>query len=105
MLLQEKRIKMNRNKSNKEIGMDAEDRVQKCINSGALSFDKGDLKNETHLISVKHTNKKSFRLTLEMFKDIWNTALDRNKLPRMVIELETEDDYWYIVGAIFKRRK
>ncbi len=96
---------MKKQKSNKIKGLEAENRVQKCLNSGALVFDKGDLKDNEHGISVKHTELKGFRLTLKMFKEIWDDALDRNKLPRIVIEMETPDEYWYVVGNVFKRRK
>ena len=96
---------MKKQKANKTKGLEAEDRVQKCLNSGALVFDKGDLKDSDHLISVKHTEQKSFRLTLKILKEIWNDALDRNKLPRMVIEIETPDEYWYVIGSVQKRRK
>ena len=40
-----------------------EDKVKKCLNSGSLWFDKGDLKTEDFLIDAKYTDKKSFRTT------------------------------------------
>jgi len=89
-------------KSSKKKGLESEKRVQRCLNSGSLWFDKGDLKTEDYLISVKHTAKKSFRLTKEILEEIWEQALDRNKYPRIVIEIETDNGFIYVAGNVFK---
>lgn len=90
-------------KSNKQKGLEAEKRVQRCINSGALWFDKGDLKNDEILIDVKQTNKKGFRITKEMLEKIWEEALDSHKFPKMVIVMDNDDgSHWYLAMNVFK---
>jgi hypothetical protein len=78
-------IKVEREKNvSKKKGSKFEDKVQKCINSGSLWFDKGDLKTEDYLIESKFTEKKAFRITTKILQKLWEEALDRNKLPALV---------------------
>jgi len=94
-------------KSNREKGQAFEDLVQKCINSGAFEIDKGDLRGKDLLIEVKYTDKKSYRLTQKVLEKIWNEALDRNKLPRIVIGIprKNERELFIINGYIHIERK
>jgi len=69
-------------KNSKKKGQWFEEKVQKCLNSGQLWFDKADLKMGDFLIESKFTDDKSFRITEEIINKIWNDALDSNKLPK-----------------------
>jgi len=86
----------------KNKGNDFEKKVQRCINSGAMWFDKGDLKTETHLIECKYTEKKSFSITRKILEKLWEEGLDRNKLPALVIGIKGEKDTFIINCQIQK---
>ena len=87
----------------KQKGNDFEKRVQRCINSGSMWFDKGDLKTETHLIECKYTEKKSFSITRKILEKLWEEALDSNKLPALVIGIKGEKDTFIINCQITKQ--
>jgi len=92
--------------NNKRKGQKFEDKCQKSINSGALSWDKSDLSTETHFIECKTTDKKSFSITKEILDKLWNNSLDNNKLPKLIISLPAnENNMYYIVADIEVRRK
>ena len=86
----------------KNKGNDFEKKVQRCINSGALWFDKCDLKTDTHRIEVKFTEKKSFSITRKILDKLWSEALDSNKLPALVIGIKGEKDTYIINCQIQK---
>jgi hypothetical protein len=88
---------MNKNKGNK-----FEKKVQKCINSGSIWFDKGDLKTDDYLIECKYTEKKGFRISTKILKKLWNEALERNKLPAFIIGIKNEKETW-LIKAIIER--
>lgn len=94
-------------KSNKEKGQKFERKVEKTINSGALSFDKGDLKSDEYVIEVKFTEKKGYRLTTKVIKKIWEEALEANKLPLLIIGIddETNQCLWRLKIDIERERK
>lgn len=94
-----------KNKSNKKIGNDFETKVQKTINSGALRFDKGDLKTEDYLIECKYTKKKGFRITQKILQKLWEQAYDSNKTPKMVIGIKDEDNDWILTVNVNKKRR
>ena len=85
---------MKRNKGRK-----FEDKVQKCINSGAFAFDKGDLKTNDFVIECKYTDKLSYRITNKVLEKIWVDALEVNKLPRLVIGIPRNDNEMFIVNC------
>ena len=89
-------------KSNKEKGQDFENKCQKTINSGALWFNKGDLKTEDYVIDCKYTDKKGFRISTKILEKIWNEALDANKLPMLIIGIKDENINWTIKCEIQK---
>jgi hypothetical protein len=91
-------------KSNKRKGQDFEKQCQKTINSGALSFDKGDLKTDQHVIECKFTTKKGYRITTKTLEKIWDDALDASKLPLMIIGIEGEEYRWRLVVQIEKEK-
>ena len=89
---------------NKKKGKKFEEKVQKCINSGSMWFDKGDLKTEDYLIECKFTEKKGFRISTKILEKIWNESLERNKLPALVIGIKTEKETWLIKAVIEKEK-
>lgn len=89
------RKKMKKNKGSK-----FEERVQKCLNSGALWFDKGDLKTDDYLIECKYTEKKGFRISDKILEKLWNEALERNKLPALVIRIKGVKQTWFIKAVV-----
>lgn len=92
-------------KSNKKIGNDFEEKVQKTINSGALRFDKGDLKTDNYIIECKYTEKKGFRITTKILRKLWEQAYDQNKTPKMVIGIKDEDNDWILTVNVNKKRR
>ncbi len=81
---------------NKNKGSQFEKKVQKAINSGALWFDKGDLKTDDLMIECKYTNKKSYRITTATLQKLWNDALEANKMPRLVIGIDDGEANWLL---------
>ena len=69
----------------KRQGQKAEKKAKRTLNSGALWFDKGDLKTNKYLIEVKHTNKKSFRITDKLLSKLINEAYSIHKEPLLII--------------------
>ena len=92
-------------KSNKKKGMKFEKIVERTINSGALWFDKGDLKNDDYVIDCKMTDKKGFRITNVMLEKLWDEALNANKLPKLIIGIENEKYRWLLNVEINKEAK
>lgn len=89
-------------KSNKEKGGKFENICKNTINSGALTFDKGDLKTAEYVIEAKFTEAKGFRVTTKILNKIWGEALDANKLPRLIIGIKDKDILWTINCDITK---
>ena len=84
---------------NKKKGMNFENKVQKTLNSGALWFDKADLKMSDYCIEVKFTEKKGFRITTQMLNKLWNQALTANKEPLLVIGIKREDGNTFLLNC------
>lgn len=93
---------MIQRRKNKKIGQAFEKKVQKTINSGALWFDKGDLKTEDYIIECKFTQKKGYRISTQLLEKLWNDALDAHKLPKLVIGIEDKDARWRLTVEINK---
>ena len=91
---------MNKRKGNK-----FENKVQKCINSGAFWFDKGDLKTKDFMIECKYTEKKGFRISTKLLKKLWNDALEVSKFPMLVIGIKDEDCSWTLKVDITREVK
>jgi len=81
-----------------------ENKVQKCINSGAFHFDKGDLKTENYLIECKYTEKGSYSINKKVLQKIWNEALESNKLPQVIVGIKDGDYTWILKADLFKER-
>lgn len=87
-------------------GREFEELVKNTINSGALSFDKGDLKTKEFCIEVKFTDKKGYRITQQLLEKIWDEALTAHKLPKLVIGFpRNETDLFIITCNIETKRK
>ena len=91
---------MKRNKGRKFEG-----KVAKTLNSGALWFDKGDLKTSDYIIEVKYTEKKSYRITTKLLKKLWDDALEANKLPLLTIGIQDGKELWMMKVIIEKEVK
>jgi hypothetical protein len=89
-------------KSNKEKGSDFEDKIFKTINSGALSFQKGDIQTKDYVIDAKYTDKKGFRISTVILNKLWKEALESNKLPLLIIGIKDENSSWTITCNITK---
>jgi hypothetical protein len=87
-------------KSNK--GHKFETRIQKTIGSGNLWFDSGDLKDRENKIECKYTDKKGFRLTLNMLEKIWGEALSVQKLPRFIIGIKRNENEVFVIKSIIE---
>ena len=87
----------------KNKGREFENKVQKCINSGALFFDKGDLKTDDYLIECKYTEKKSFSITKKILQKIWNEALESNKLPKLIVGIKDGEKDWVLDITLNRR--
>lgn len=83
-----------RKKSNKQKGSDFEKKVVQSINSGAIWFQKGDLRTDDYVIEVKYTDKKGYRVSTKILEKIWNEALEANKLPLMIVGIKDEKAKW-----------
>ena len=88
----------------KNKGTDFEKKVERCINSGALWFDKCDLKTSTHLIECKFTERKSFSITRKILDKLWEESLDSCKLPALIIGIKGEKDT-YIINCQIQKEK
>jgi hypothetical protein len=83
---------MRQPKNNKQRGQWAEEEVRKCLNSGGLWFNKGDLDSKDYKIEVKFTDKSGFRITPKILEKIWNDSLTANKLPAIVIVIRDKNN-------------
>lgn len=78
-------------RKSKPIGTLSEDKVakrlgaKKTLNSGALDFDKGDMKTDMFLIESKATEKQSFSLKLSYLVKIAKEAYSVQKVPALTV--------------------
>jgi len=77
--------------------------IEKTVNSGAFWFSKGDLQSSEYLIEIKGTDNKSFIITTKIVNKIWEEALERNRLPILVILLNNKDYKRIVVIHINKK--
>lgn len=92
-------------KSNKQKGIDFERKVEKCIASGGIWCDKGDLKTKDYVIEAKFTDKKGFRISTKLLKKLWGEALDSNKLPLLTIGIQDDEQkcLWFLTTKVEKK--
>jgi hypothetical protein len=74
-----------RSSSKRKKGQKGERKAKETINSGALWFDKGDLKTADYLIEVKETSKKGYRLTTKLLEKVVSEAYTAKKKPLVMI--------------------
>jgi hypothetical protein len=90
----------------KRKGSKFEDKVKRTIGSGNLWFNKGDLKDKDSTIECKYTDKKGFRITLDMLEKIWDQALTAQTEPRFVLGIRRNDrEIFMFSGTIQLERK
>jgi len=73
-------------KSNKEISIKQEKRVQRQLNSGALAFNKGDLIDGTYMYELK-IGKKQVTVTNIMLNKLYEESWKVGKVPILMIEI------------------
>lgn len=79
--------KYNSNKQEKRVAKDMNAKV--TVASGALSFQKADVRSELFLVECKTTAKPYYALTLKTWEKIENQAIkDGLRMPLMCIDLE-----------------
>ena len=87
----------------KNKGRKAEDKFIKTINSGAF-YQKSDAISKNHALEHKYTEKKSFRITTDLLKKIWEEAFDQNKFPMFGITIKEGDSLWMLKIDIVKKQ-
>ena len=73
-------------KSNKEISIKQEKRVQRQLNSGALAFNKGDLIDGTYMYELK-IGKKQVTVTNIMLNKLYEESWKVGIVPILMIEI------------------
>lgn len=86
-------------KKSKVKGNDFEKKVVKTIRSGALWFAPSDINYQDYIIECKFTEKKSFRITLNMIEKLWNQSLSLNKEPLLVIGIKRNERETFIINC------
>jgi len=76
-----------------------EKRVQSTLSSGGFWFDKGDLKSEDNYIECKYTDKKGFRVSINLLEEIWGQALSRQKEPHLTIGIKRNEKEVFVLEA------
>jgi hypothetical protein len=89
----------------KKKGNKFEDKVQKCINSGQLWFQKSDLSMDNFVIECKFTDKKGFKITTSILEKLWNEALNASKEPILEIGIRRNDKEIFKLQAILSLEK
>ena len=89
-------------KKSKNKGRIFENKVSKTIASGSLWFNKGDLHYKDYMIECKYTDKKSYRITLNLLEKLWQQALTINKEPLLVIGIKRNDEEMFVLTCSLK---
>lgn len=86
----------------KKQGNKFEKKCQRTINSGAIWFNKGDLRYKNYLIDTKYTAKKSFSITKSIIEKIWEDALTMNKEPMLQIGIPRNDKELFVLDCVIR---
>ena len=78
------------NKS-KKTGQKFEKKVCNTIKSGALWFSPLDIHYDDYCIECKYTDKKGYRIDLDLLEKIWGQSLDIHKDPALIIGIKRND--------------
>ena len=78
-------------RNQKRKGNKFENKVQKSIASGKVWFDPLDLSYDKYCIEAKYTDKKSYRIALNLLEEVWEKALSMNKEPFLIIGIRRND--------------
>jgi len=65
--------------------------AQRTIGSGAVWFSPLDIQYDKHCIECKYTDKKGFRISLNLLEDIWGKSLGMNKEPFLIIGIKRNE--------------
>lgn len=80
-------------------GRKFEDKVSKCIGSGNLWFNPGDLSTPDSLYECKFTEQKGFRVTTKILEKLWGEALNSCKSPVLVIGIKRNEKEIFILNC------
>jgi hypothetical protein len=94
-----------RAKSNKSKGIKFENQVQKAINSGAVWFSPLDLDYNNYLVECKFTDRKGFRISLQLLEKLWNQALSMNKEPFLSVGIKRNEREVFIIDCNLRIQK
>jgi len=81
----------------KNKGYKFEKKVSKNIASGALWFAPLDINYDNYLVECKMTDKKGYRINLNLLEKIWGKSLNLNKEPLLVIGIKRNDNENFIL--------
>jgi len=81
-------------------------KFEKTIASGALWWNKGDIRYGDYCIECKFTEKKGFRVSKQILEKLWNDSLDASKEPLLIIGIDRNDNEMFVVeGRVTVRKK
>jgi len=80
-------IKLNKSKK----GLKFEKQVQRSIGSGRIWFSPLDLNYEDFCVEAKYTDKKGFRISLDLVEKTFKQSLNMNKEPYLIIGIKRND--------------
>jgi hypothetical protein len=83
--------------SRRKTGSKFEDKVKKSVGSGNLWFSPLDLKDDTHYIECKYTDKKGYRVATALLEKIWGQSLSMNKEPALVIGIKRNENEIFVL--------
>jgi len=83
----------------KNKGRKFEDKVKNTINSGAVWFSPGDLQTNGKCIECKYTDKKGFRVSVDLLNKLWNKSLDMGKEPLLIIGIRRNENEVFMLSC------
>ena len=85
-------MRINKKNTSKVKGIKFEDKVKKTIGSGSVWFSPLDLDYKNFCIEVKYTDKKGYRIALDLLEKIWDQSLSMNKDPFLIIGIKRNEE-------------
>ena len=79
-------------KRSKKTGQKFEKQAQRSIGSGRFWHAPLDISYDDHCIESKYTDKKGYRISVELLEKIWGQALSMNKEPILIVGLKRNDN-------------
>lgn len=86
-------------RNSKKKGEKFEKKMQKNPGSGAFWQAPLDLRSDTHCIECKYTDKKGYRISLELVEKIWNQSLRVGKEPGLIIGISKNENEMFLLNC------